>query len=100
RLTAKHNHFFCRLAVFFACAVSLVMGSVNCAAAVGGDNGSTPKTPTSSAVAQPGTMIYNAQRGDSIPAIARHFLGKTSYLTSGELADAIRDANGRKATAT
>lgn len=55
-----------------------------------------PVTP----IAQQGTLIYNAQRGDSIPAIARHFLGKTSYLSSGELADAIRDANARKPSAT
>ena len=41
----------------------------------------------------PGTEIYTAKRGEAIPTIARHYLGKTSYLTSSELADAIRSAN-------
>jgi hypothetical protein len=34
-----------------------------------------------------------AKRGDSIPSVARQFIKKTSYLTSVELADAIRAAN-------
>jgi hypothetical protein len=41
----------------------------------------------------PGTELYTAKRGEAIPTIARHYLGKTSYLTSSELADAIRTAN-------
>ncbi len=41
-----------------------------------------------------GTEIYTAKRGEAIPTIARHYLGKTSYLTSAELADAIRHVNG------
>ena len=44
--------------------------------------------------AQPAQLSYLTQRGDSIPLIARHYLAKTSYLTSAELADAIRHANG------
>ena len=44
-------------------------------------------------IATPGTEIYTAKRGEAIPTIARHYLGKTSYLTSSELADAIRAAN-------
>ncbi len=40
-----------------------------------------------------GTELYTAKRGEAIPTIARHYLGKTSYLTSSELADAIRAAN-------
>ena len=40
------------------------------------------------------TLTYTAQRGDSIPLVARHYLSKTSYLTSAELGDAIRHANG------
>jgi hypothetical protein len=39
-------------------------------------------------------LTYTAQRGDSIPLVARHYLSKTSYLTSAELGDAIRHANG------
>ena len=44
-------------------------------------------------LAAPGTEIYTAKRGEAIPTIARRYLGKTSYLTSSELADAIRSAN-------
>ncbi|MFZ0955290.1 MAG: putative glycoside hydrolase [Candidatus Sulfotelmatobacter sp.] len=43
--------------------------------------------------AAPGTEIYTAKRGEAIPTIARRYLGKTSYLTSSQLADAIRAAN-------
>ncbi len=45
-------------------------------------------------LAAPGTEVYTAKRGEAIPTIARRYLGRTSYLTSGELADAIRHANG------
>ncbi len=43
--------------------------------------------------AAPGTEVYTAKRGEAIPTIARRYLGKTSYLTSSQLADAIRAAN-------
>jgi hypothetical protein len=43
--------------------------------------------------AAPGTEIYTAKRGEAIPTVARRYLGKTSYLTSSQLADAIRAAN-------
>jgi hypothetical protein len=45
-------------------------------------------------VAAPGTEYYTAKRGDSIPLVARQNLKRTSYLTSSELADAIRKSNG------
>jgi hypothetical protein len=45
-------------------------------------------------VAAPGTAFYTAKRGDSIPLVARQNLKNTSYLTSSELADAIRKSNG------
>jgi hypothetical protein len=45
-------------------------------------------------IAAPGTEIYTAKRGEAIPTIARRYLGRTSYLTSSELADAIRHVNG------
>jgi hypothetical protein len=55
---------------------------------------SKPATiPEPRPLAAPGTEIYTAKRGDAIPTIARHYLGRTSYLTSSELADAIRAAN-------
>ena len=44
-------------------------------------------------VAAPGTEIYTAKRGEAIPTIAHRYLSKTSYLTSSELADAIRAVN-------
>jgi hypothetical protein len=40
-----------------------------------------------------GTEVYTAKRGDSIPTVARRSLGKTAYLTSSELAEAIREVN-------
>jgi hypothetical protein len=43
--------------------------------------------------AAPGTELYTAKRGEAIPTIARHYLGKTSYLTSSQLAEAIRSLN-------
>jgi hypothetical protein len=49
------------------------------------------------ATAPPGTELYAAQRGDSIGSLARRYLNRTSYLTSGELAEAIRKANGNRA---
>lgn len=42
----------------------------------------------------PGSELYTARRGDSLPAVARKYLKKTKYLTSSELAEAIRSANG------
>jgi hypothetical protein len=54
----------------------------------------TKKTePTEPLVAPPGSDVYVAQRGDSIPSVARKYLKRTKYLTSAELAEAIRDAN-------
>jgi hypothetical protein len=45
----------------------------------------------------PGTVSYVVKRGESLPSIARHFLSQTSYLTSAELTEAIRQTNdGRK----
>jgi len=44
-------------------------------------------------IAPPGSDMYLAQRGDSIPSVARKYLRRTKYLTSNELAEAIRAAN-------
>jgi len=60
---------------------------------------STPTVPKAEepslvTVAPPGSALYVAKRGDSIPLVARHYLSQTSYLTSGELSDAIRSVNG------
>ncbi|MGA2005181.1 MAG: putative glycoside hydrolase [Terriglobales bacterium] len=52
--------------------------------------------PIALLVARPGSDVYKAQRGDSIPSVARKYLRKTKYLTSSELADAIRSANNNR----
>jgi hypothetical protein len=44
----------------------------------------------------PGTEIYTAKRGETIPAIVHQYLKRTAYLTSSELAEAIRQANGNR----
>jgi hypothetical protein len=51
-----------------------------------------PPQPSSS----PSTSLYTAKRGDTIPALARQYLKNTSYLTSSELAGAIRGLNGNR----
>ena len=45
-------------------------------------------------IAPPGTALYAAKRGDTVTSVAHHFLSQTSYLTSSELADAIRKVSG------
>ena len=57
------------------------------------DPASSASIPSPQPAAGP-TAIYTAKRGEAIPAIAHRYLGKTSYLTSAELADAIRHVNG------
>ena len=54
--------------------------------------------PEPKLVAAPGTEIYTAKRGEAIPTIARRYRDRTSYLTSSELADAIRAANHKSDT--
>src|SRR6202163_1105430 len=49
--------------------------------------------PHAPRTAPPGSDVYLAQRGDSIPSVARKYLKRTKFLTSSELAEAIRSAN-------
>ncbi len=53
------------------------------------------KKPDSPApvIVPPGCDLYIAQRGDSLPWVARKYLKRTKYLTSTELTEAIRQAN-------
>lgn len=51
-------------------------------------------------LAAPGTELYTAKRGEAIPTIARHYLGRTSYLTFSQLAAAIRATNHKSDTTT
>jgi len=41
----------------------------------------------------PGTAFYQTKRGDTAISVARHYLSQTSYLTSSELAEAMRGVN-------
>jgi hypothetical protein len=50
-------------------------------------------TATATRMPAPGTALYTAKRGDTVISVARHYLPQTSYLTSTELAEAIRGAN-------
>ena len=59
---------------------------------------SVPSTAKAATIADPalapaGSEIYTAKRGESIPTVAHHYLGRTGYLTSSELSDAIRAVN-------
>ena len=55
------------------------------------------KTPPPAPIVVPlGNELYQAQRGDSIPSVARKYLKKTKYLTSRELGEAMRTANGNR----
>jgi hypothetical protein len=55
----------------------------------------TPKLaePSASKVTPPGAVLYVAKRGDSVASVAHNFISKTSYLTTSELAEAMRQAN-------
>ncbi|MGD0414711.1 MAG: putative glycoside hydrolase [Terriglobales bacterium] len=53
----------------------------------------TKKPVAPPVIAPPGSDLYVAQRGDSIPSVARKYLRRTKYLTSSELAEAIHQAN-------
>jgi hypothetical protein len=46
-----------------------------------------------------GAEIYTAKRGEAIPTIARQYLHRTGYLTSSELAGAIRAINKKSDSA-
>jgi hypothetical protein len=52
----------------------------------------------SPALASPATEIYIAKRGESISAVAHQYLHRTAYLTSSELAEAIRQVNGSRSS--
>jgi hypothetical protein len=54
----------------------------------------SPPPPTST------TEIYTAKRGETIPTVARQYLHRTAYLTTSELAEAIRNVNGNHSANT
>jgi hypothetical protein len=53
---------------------------------------SKPVLPTPH-IPAPGTALYETKRGDTVVGVARHYLGQSSYLTSSELAEAMRATN-------
>jgi hypothetical protein len=52
-----------------------------------------PPVPPAPRLPAPGTALYETRRGDTVISVARHYLSQTSYLTSAELAEAMRGAN-------
>jgi hypothetical protein len=58
----------------------------------------TSPSPDPQPLAPAGSELYTAKRGEAIPTIARHYLGRTSYLTSSQLAAAIRSVNHKSDT--
>ncbi len=52
-----------------------------------------PKVPET-LVVPPGSALYVAKRGESVIGVSRRYLAETSFITSSELAQAIRKANG------
>jgi hypothetical protein len=61
-------------------------------------NGKIPATTPAEIATSPSTATetYVAKRGEAIPTIARQYLNRTAYLTSSELAEAIRHINGNR----
>ncbi|MGD0567824.1 MAG: putative glycoside hydrolase [Candidatus Sulfotelmatobacter sp.] len=55
-----------------------------------------PLQPSPQVLGTSTTEIYTAKRGESIPFVAHQYLKRTGYLTSSELADAIRSVNGNR----
>jgi hypothetical protein len=68
-------------------AVTLALSGV--AAAL--DGVTAPSVPP--AVAPPGALLHTSRKGDSLPSVARLYLDRTSFLSSAELAESIRQAN-------
>jgi hypothetical protein len=50
--------------------------------------------PLAPKIPAPGTALYETHRGDTVISVSRHYLSQSSYLTSSQLAEAIRSANG------
>lgn len=88
----------------FAAIVAGVAGLISFRSVRAAQQQGAQLVPASTAIAQtpslapkipaPGTALYETHRGDTVVSVARHYLSQTSYLTSSELAEAIRGANG------
>lgn len=53
-------------------------------------NAPAPDAP----VAPPGTILYTAKRGDTMPGLIHKYLWQSDYMTAPEFEAAIREANG------
>ena len=67
---------------------------VPAAAAIATPGKSSEPAPLPVKTVPPGSVLYVAKRGDSVASVAHHFVPQTTYLTSSELTEAIRSANG------
>ena len=54
----------------------------------------TPAQSTTASKLPARVEVYQVQQGDTMASVARRYLRQTSYLTSSELREAIRAANG------
>jgi len=88
---------FLTLGIFFRHVPAAAAQSEQPAALVRTSVPSTAKPPAASSlvtpIAPPGSTLYLAKRGETVTSVAHHFLSQTSFLTSSELADAIRKTN-------
>jgi hypothetical protein len=53
-----------------------------------------PAVLTPTPVAPPGSILYVAKRGDSFTSVSHQYIAQTSYLTTTQLAESMRKANG------
>ncbi|HEX4485627.1 MAG TPA: hypothetical protein VH088_05135, partial [Terriglobales bacterium] len=53
----------------------------------------TPDANLPAAVAPPGTILYAAKKGDTVPGLLHKFLWQSTYMTGPEFEAAIRDRN-------
>ena len=94
---------FRRLTFHLPAASAAQSGQVARLTPASGAVGASPVAPGVSVevtrVAPAGSALYLAKRGDTVALVARHYISQTSYLTTGELGEAIRKANpGSQAT--
>lgn len=54
----------------------------------------TATVSQSETVAPPGTILYTAKRGDTVPGLLHKYLSQSTYMTGPEFDTAIRERNG------
>jgi phage tail protein X len=100
--TNLRRHEFNLYLVLGAAALALGLVQLRTVKAAGGPQQAqliSAKATTSGAalptpnIPPPGDAYYETRRGDTVIAVARHYLSQTSFLTSSDLATAIKTAN-------